>query len=77
MAGYIKLFATVFLMLMLVFATEMGPKMVEGRTCESPSQRFKGLCFRKGNCATICKSEGFRSGHCRGFRRRCFCTRHC
>ncbi|XP_016494127.1 defensin J1-2 [Nicotiana tabacum] len=77
MAGYPKVVATVFLMMMLVFATEMGPMVAEARTCESQSHRFKGLCFSKSNCASVCHTEGFYGGHCRGFRRRCFCTRHC
>ncbi|OMO72647.1 Knottin [Corchorus olitorius] len=47
------------------------------RTCESQSHRFKGMCVRKSNCAAVCQTEGFRGGHCRGFRRRCFCTKHC
>ncbi|XP_016495855.1 defensin J1-2-like [Nicotiana tabacum] len=77
MAGFKKLFATVFLMLMLIFATEMGTMVAEARTCESQSHRFKGPCVRKSNCAAVCQTEGFHGGHCRGFRRRCFCTKHC
>ncbi|MCD7471483.1 hypothetical protein HAX54_011937 [Datura stramonium] len=73
MAGFKKLLATFFLMLMLVFATEMA----EARTCESQSHRFKGPCVRKSNCAAVCQTEGFSGGHCRGVRRRCFCTKHC
>ncbi|CAN4080988.1 unnamed protein product [Withania somnifera] len=71
MAGFKKLLATIFLMLMLVFAT------AEARTCESQSHRFKGPCVRKSNCANVCRTEGFTGGHCRGVRRRCFCTKHC
>ncbi|KAG9152339.1 hypothetical protein Leryth_021781 [Lithospermum erythrorhizon] len=75
-----RFFSTVLLLLMVVFSTEMMGEMVqvaEGRTCESLSHRYRGLCFRKGNCAAICQTEGFHGGHCRGFRRRCFCTKHC
>ncbi|PHT73906.1 Defensin J1-2 [Capsicum annuum] len=46
--------------------------VAEARTCESQSHRFKGLCFSKSNCGSVCHTEGFN-----GFRRRCFCTRHC
>ncbi|KAK4371813.1 hypothetical protein RND71_007197 [Anisodus tanguticus] len=53
----------------------MGP--AEARSCESASQTFKGLCVRNSNCASICNTEGFPDGHCKGLRRRCFCTRHC
>nr|WBW64334.1 defensin [Withania somnifera] len=70
MSGFSKVIATIFLMMMLVFATE-------ARTCESQSRRFRGLCFSKSNCGSVCHTEGFGGGHCRGFRRRCFCTRHC
>nr|XP_043607328.1 defensin SD2-like isoform X2 [Erigeron canadensis] len=59
-------------------ANEMGgPMVVEGRTCESASHRFKGPCLSKSNCASVCKTEGFPAGHCRGLRRRCFCVKHC
>lgn len=54
-----------------------GGMMVEGRLCESQSHGFKGLCFSDSNCSLICHREGFTAGKCRGFRRRCFCTRHC
>nr|7C2P_A Chain A, Plant defensing Egk [Elaeis guineensis]7C2P_B Chain B, Plant defensing Egk [Elaeis guineensis]7C2P_C Chain C, Plant defensing Egk [Elaeis guineensis]7C2P_D Chain D, Plant defensing Egk [Elaeis guineensis] len=47
------------------------------RTCESQSHKFKGPCLRASNCANVCKTEGFHGGKCRGFRRRCFCTKHC
>ncbi|KAJ9166664.1 hypothetical protein P3X46_021775 [Hevea brasiliensis] len=77
MKNPMRLFSVVFLLLLLV-ATEMGPIMVaEARTCESQSHRFKGICIRHSNCATICQTEGFHGGHCRGLRRRCFCTKHC
>ncbi|KAJ8574219.1 hypothetical protein K7X08_026024 [Anisodus acutangulus] len=71
MGRSMRFFATVLLLLMVVFAT------AEARSCESASQRFKGLCVRNSNCASICNTEGFPDGHCKGFRRRCFCTRHC
>ncbi|KAH7653551.1 Scorpion toxin-like protein [Dioscorea alata] len=63
-----------FLFLMISSGTVM---VVEGRTCESQSHKFKGTCLRESNCANVCKTEGFHGGKCRGFRRRCFCTKHC
>ncbi|EEF48338.1 defensin Ec-AMP-D2 [Ricinus communis] len=72
-----RLFSTVFLLLLLLVATEMGAKVAEARTCESQSHKFKGTCLSTTNCANICKTEGFHGGRCRGFRRRCFCTKHC
>ncbi|PON78327.1 Plant defensin [Trema orientale] len=77
MERFMRLLSTVFVLLMLLVATEMGPRAAEARTCESQSHRFKGPCVRKSNCANVCRTEGFPSGHCRGFRRRCFCTKHC
>ncbi|KAF0911053.1 hypothetical protein E2562_005440 [Oryza meyeriana var. granulata] len=75
-----KVFSAMLLMVLLLAATgEMGGPvaMAEARTCESQSHRFKGPCVRKSNCANVCSTEGFPDGHCRGFRRRCFCTRPC
>ncbi|XP_078156076.1 defensin-like protein 2 [Carex rostrata] len=67
----------VFDLLLLLVASEMGPSAVEARTCESQSHKFKGPCVRHSNCANVCQTEGFHGGKCRGFRRRCFCTKHC
>ncbi|XP_022726847.1 defensin Ec-AMP-D2-like [Durio zibethinus] len=72
----IRLFSTAFLLLLFLQAT-IGAIPLEGRTCESQSHRFKGMCVRESNCATVCQTEGFQGGHCRGFHRRCFCTKHC
>ncbi|KAM3360586.1 defensin Ec-AMP-D1 [Capsicum galapagoense] len=78
MAHSMRFFAIVLLLAMLVMATEMGPmRIVEARTCESQSHRFKGACVSKTNCASVCQTEGFSGGDCRGFRHRCFCTRPC
>ncbi|KAI3778699.1 hypothetical protein L2E82_08082 [Cichorium intybus] len=68
-----KLFATVLLVVLCLMATGM----VEARTCESQSHKFKGACVSDTNCGNVCKNEGFHAGKCRGFRRRCFCTKHC
>ncbi|XP_015080724.1 defensin Ec-AMP-D1-like [Solanum pennellii] len=76
MANSMRLFATMLLLTMLVMST--GPmRIVEARTCESQSHRFKGPCVSEKNCASVCETEGFSGGDCRGFRRRCFCTRPC
>ncbi|XP_020247733.1 defensin-like protein 2 [Asparagus officinalis] len=72
-----RMLPAILLLFLLLIATEMGPTMVEARTCESQSHKFKGLCVRASNCANVCKTEGFPGGKCRGFRRRCFCTRPC
>lgn len=47
------------------------------RVCESQSRLFKGQCWSKSNCAQVCRNEGFHAGHCRGFRKRCYCTKPC
>ncbi|KAF4361306.1 hypothetical protein F8388_001195 [Cannabis sativa] len=69
MGFFMRSLSTLFVLLLLLLAT--------GRTCEAQSHHFKGPCVRKSNCANVCRTEGFPSGHCRGFRRRCFCTKHC
>ncbi|OVA03208.1 Knottin [Macleaya cordata] len=60
----------------MVMVAEAG-KQKGPRLCESPSHRFKWLCNSDRNCASVCKSEGFLDGHCRGFRHRCFCRQPC
>ncbi|KAI3816413.1 hypothetical protein L1987_16109 [Smallanthus sonchifolius] len=73
-----KLFATLFLVVMFLMTNEMGgPVVVEGRTCQSQSNKFKGTCLSDTNCANVCHSEGFPGGDCIGLRRRCFCTKPC
>uniref|UniRef100_M1B7U5 Defensin n=2 Tax=Solanum tuberosum TaxID=4113 RepID=M1B7U5_SOLTU len=51
--------------------------VVEAKTCESPSRRFKGLCFNTWKCRFVCSTERFSSGHCNGLRHRCICTKQC
>ncbi|KHN31219.1 Defensin-like protein 1, partial [Glycine soja] len=41
------------------------------------SHRFKGMCLSEHNCASVSHLEGFTGGKCWGFRRRCFCSKHC
>ncbi|KAI3501277.1 hypothetical protein L2E82_40635 [Cichorium intybus] len=70
----------ILILLLVPYEEERGGTMrmvAEGRTCESKSHGFKGPCASDHNCALVCKNEGFSGGHCRGFRRRCFCTKHC
>ncbi|XP_075509836.1 defensin-like protein isoform X1 [Primulina tabacum] len=62
---------------LLASYTGIGPMVGEARLCESKSLRFKGPCLSSTNCASVCHSEGFPSGDCRGFRRRCFCLIRC
>ncbi|MBA0879518.1 hypothetical protein Goshw_000055, partial [Gossypium schwendimanii] len=35
----------------------MGPMTVEGRTCETKSSEYKGICLFDANCDSICKVE--------------------
>lgn len=48
-----------------------------GRTCISPSHKFKGPCWRDHNCKVICISEGFEEGKCEGLLRKCTCVKTC
>ncbi|XP_076921261.1 defensin-like protein 1 [Bidens hawaiensis] len=75
----------VFLILLLILLVPFEEEnrcgkmmmVVEARTCESQSHKFHGTCVRDNNCALVCKNEGFSGGKCRGFQRRCFCTKTC
>ncbi|KAK3011791.1 hypothetical protein RJ639_011779 [Escallonia herrerae] len=69
------LFSLVFVLMVLI-ASDVS-LVAEARTCLSQSQRFKGPCVSETNCASVCHTEGFHGGDCRGLRRRCFCTKHC
>ncbi|KMT10452.1 hypothetical protein BVRB_5g115790 [Beta vulgaris subsp. vulgaris] len=77
MGQSMKSFTAVCLVLLLVLATEVGPRVAEARTCETASHKFKGPCLGDRNCANVCQTEGFPGGDCQGLRRRCFCTRPC
>ncbi|KAL1301235.1 defensin-like protein 1 [Arachis stenosperma] len=65
-----------FFLLIVIFAAQMVVH-TEGRVCQSKSHMFKGGCWGDHNCALVCRNEGFSGGRCRGFRRRCFCTKLC
>ncbi|XP_074350450.1 defensin-like protein 1 [Apium graveolens] len=77
-----KRICQLLLLFILVLASQdILMREVEGgrtiRVCESQSHLFKGQCWSNSNCAQICRHEGFRGGHCRGFRKRCYCTKPC
>ncbi|KAB2624080.1 defensin-like protein [Pyrus ussuriensis x Pyrus communis] len=82
-----RLVSATFVLILLLATTEMGPmgveakskssKEVEKRTCEAASGKFKGMCFSSNNCANTCAREKFDGGKCKGFRRRCMCTKKC
>ncbi|XP_022973846.1 defensin-like protein 1 [Cucurbita pepo subsp. pepo] len=67
------------LLLLLIFSAsdELMGRTAEARVCKSQSHHFHGTCLSNHNCAVVCRTEGFSGGDCVGFRRRCFCTRHC
>ncbi|KAG8498720.1 hypothetical protein CXB51_005052 [Gossypium anomalum] len=77
MAQFIRSSVSATFLLLLVLLAEMGPTTVEGRKCESPSHKFKGMCMNRDNCATVCQTEGYEDGKCEGFRRRCICIKPC
>ncbi|GMI75229.1 low-molecular-weight cysteine-rich 68 [Hibiscus trionum] len=74
-----RLFSAAFLLLMLLLATaEMGPVMVEGRTCEYLSDKFVGWCLTSEDCDQICTAyENYDGGECQGFISKCVCFKHC
>ncbi|KAL5721641.1 hypothetical protein ACHQM5_005261 [Ranunculus cassubicifolius] len=69
-----RFFPVLFLICLLLTASEFG---AEARQCESPSHRFHGICISDRNCASVCHSEGFYTGNCHGFRKRCLCGKPC
>ncbi|KAL6594990.1 hypothetical protein ACP70R_048093 [Stipagrostis hirtigluma subsp. patula] len=73
-----KLF-TVAVVLLLLGSPEMqGPVRVAlARECESQSHKFVGPCVHDDNCKSVCETEGFTGGICRGLRHGCFCTKIC
>ncbi|CAN6972128.1 unnamed protein product [Brassica rapa subsp. trilocularis] len=71
------LISVVLFMFMIFIASGAGPVTVKARTCESKSHKFRGLSVSTHNCANVCHTEGFSGSRCRGFRRRCFCIKHC
>nr|GMD76958.1 defensin-like protein [Ipomoea batatas]GMD80127.1 defensin-like protein [Ipomoea batatas] len=81
MALSLRSFAAALLFVMLFMATELGRNTImvtEARKCATPSGKFKGQCFRQANCATICQSEGYPEGDCKGtFNRQCYCIKPC
>ncbi|KAL3849204.1 hypothetical protein ACJIZ3_011086 [Penstemon smallii] len=69
-------FSTVFLVLLLLLVTEIGPTVGQRRICPRLSNNFSGPCFSSTNCARVCRGENFRAGgYCNGFR--CFCNNPC
>ncbi|PIN06150.1 hypothetical protein CDL12_21300 [Handroanthus impetiginosus] len=67
----------IFFLLLIVLVSEVTIPQVEARVCQSQSHGYKGACAYNHNCALVCRNEGFSGGRCRGFRRRCFCTKLC
>ncbi|KAF7025560.1 hypothetical protein CFC21_037732 [Triticum aestivum] len=68
----------VVVLLLLVTAEDQGPvQLALARDCQSKSFKFKGMCVRDDNCASVCLVEGFTGGRCKGFWHRCYCTKDC
>nr|KJB11911.1 hypothetical protein B456_002G029500 [Gossypium raimondii] len=78
MGQFSRSISAVVLLMLVLLATEMGPVTADGdKICESRSNAFKGLCLRDNNCDIVCKTEGFPNGGCKGFIRKCVCTKPC
>ncbi|KAL4279734.1 hypothetical protein GQ457_03G025250 [Hibiscus cannabinus] len=70
--------STTLILLVVLLTIEMNLVTVEGKTCESRSIKFKALiCISNSDCDTYCKQEGAESGKCKGFLRKCKCTKPC
>ncbi|CAL0313419.1 unnamed protein product [Lupinus luteus] len=80
MALSVPSISTIFVLLLLMLSTEMRPGMVaEAKTCNSQSLTFHGICKSDTNCATICGTEGFPGGECKGtiLLKNCICKKPC
>ncbi|KAL4368091.1 hypothetical protein GQ457_05G016530 [Hibiscus cannabinus] len=79
MERFLRFVSTTFLLLMILRATELGPVVVKGKTCEFPSSTHEDWCLTSGPCNVLCQDwEEFDGGECRGFPfGRCICTKEC
>ncbi|KAG7638158.1 Knottin scorpion toxin-like superfamily [Arabidopsis thaliana x Arabidopsis arenosa] len=69
-----QLIPTLFFLTILL----ASPEMVEGQQmCEAKSLDWKGMCLKWRNCRQVCISEGFTDGRCKGFTRKCICSKPC
>lgn len=69
-----------FVLVLLLFsdADEMGPTVIAADNCESVSTHFQGYCLMKSNCKSVCLTEGFTDGYCKGLiHRKCQCSKDC
>nr|GEX81549.1 gamma thionin [Tanacetum cinerariifolium] len=59
-----------FLLVLVVFASvETGVKVSEAKMCRTTGHI--GSCVNDWTCSSKCEKDGFASGSCDGFRRRC------
>ncbi|XP_060965056.1 defensin Ec-AMP-D1-like [Cannabis sativa] len=72
-----KVISSGMLLLLLFVLLASNYEVVEGRVCESRSERFFGKCTTDSGCTSTCRTEGFAGGRCTGLRRRCFCSKIC
>ncbi|XP_011099999.1 defensin Ec-AMP-D2-like [Sesamum indicum] len=78
-----KAFGVFFMLLIIMIAHVTIPHVeakAEPKLCIAKSNKFKGFCLKDPKCVSVCKTEGFTGGRCRGFRLRCYCTKtakHC
>ncbi|XP_039040614.1 defensin J1-1-like [Hibiscus syriacus] len=86
MERFLRSVSAAFLLLLLLLASaEMGPMVVEGRICESHSEKYQeltgkflGLCLSSRECSVVCvAAEDFEDGKCKGFISRCVCSKKC
>ncbi|CAL5197288.1 unnamed protein product [Lathyrus oleraceus] len=76
MARSLPLVSIIFVFLLLLVATDMGPSIVAGAgTCPSPSTKFKGVCVSDFDCMITCQMEGLSEGKCQSLK--CICAKPC
>ncbi|KAL5721638.1 hypothetical protein ACHQM5_005258 [Ranunculus cassubicifolius] len=71
-------FLPVLLIILILTASEIAPRVSAARRCDSPSRKFRGVCLYDSNCRVTCRTEGFATGSCDGFvNRKCVCYKPC
>ncbi|KAL7110767.1 hypothetical protein ACP275_05G046800 [Erythranthe tilingii] len=78
--SYNSIMIGAFLLMLVLIAGTCEGQLEEkwGRKkCHYKSEKHFGICISSTKCSTICKIEGFEGGRCHGFRRRCYCYKHC
>ncbi|KAF5806019.1 putative knottin, scorpion toxin [Helianthus annuus] len=65
----------VLMFMLILFVSEERMVKVTAKTCESKGTEF--TCLNDDTCKKSCQKDGFISGTCEGFQRKCNCFKQC